>query len=189
MSFDLCTLLRFVILMAAGFACIALILWLCPGFSYGTIPPQYSWIPGVAFAGFVGIAFVAALIWEVVCRPSWCSFLALCWELLFIIGAILTYAGFCPGCPWFLIGIAVFALSVILFSFWTWRCRPTICTVFSELLFVTIAFDITNLIEIVLGFCVLTSRPQAALGWALAVAAFNVFVLAGLNQNRCLRRG
>jgi hypothetical protein len=113
----------------------------------------------------------------------------LLWQVLFIAGVLLTYAAFCPACAWFGLGLVVLGAALAMFITWVLRCRPTTCSIYAELLLVMIVFDITAVLEFVLGSCVITSNPIAAILWALGIAAFNVIVYAGLRRNNCLVTG
>ena len=189
-SFDICSVLRFLVVFGIGLAAIGLVLLLCPLIAAPLITVQYAVIIGGVLLGLGLLIAIGALIaWVLLCDPSQCGWMLLLWQTLFIAGVLLTYAAFCPACAWFGLGVIVLAAALAAFIAWVMRCRPTTCSIYAELLLVMIVFDITAVLEFVLGACVITSNPIAAVLWALGIAAFNVLVYTGLRRNNCIVTG
>lgn len=190
-GFDICSILRFLIIFGVGLATIGLVLLVCPLIAAPLISSVQTVmiIGGILLGLGLLIAVIAAVAWFFICQPSVCAWMLLLWQVLFIAGVLATFAAFCPACVWFGLGVILLGGALTAFATWILRCRPTTCTIYAELLLVMIVFDICAVLEYVLGSCVIVSNPIAGVLWALGIAAFNTIVYLGLRRNNCLVTG
>lgn len=185
-GFDLCSILFFLALLGLCAAVLGLGLLLCPAFAMPVIPAQAALvIGGSLLAGGAAIGFIALIAWAIICRPSICAWLKLATAFFFIAGIVLTYFWACPACAFLAIpGLICLGISIVLFLVWLNRCRPSACSIFTDMLLISIVFDIVAFAQILLGWCVLTSNWVVALLYAAFVITFNTIAIIG-QRNSC----
>lgn len=185
-AFSICSVLQFLIVFGIGLAILGIVLLLCPGFSIilGSAAP----IVGTVLSGLgILLATIALIAWLLICKPGRCDWLLISWQILFILGAVTIYAGFCPGCSWFGFGTVFLLAGLGTFVAWSLACRPTTCRIYIELMgFLVFILDVISLIEILLGDCVLRQNAIAAAIWSLALGLINAYAFFQLNRNQCL---
>ena len=90
------------------------------------------------------------------------------------------YVAFCPAClVWGIVSLLALGAFVTLFFWWLFGCRPTRCRVFQELLFLMIHVDLVEVLQMVLGNCIITSNPAFAGSWALILTVFTTLAYWG----------
>ncbi|MCA9906433.1 MAG: hypothetical protein KC547_21405, partial [Anaerolineae bacterium] len=183
-TFDLCMLLRVFMLLGAGFAIIGLALLVCPVFAAPALSVSTALIVGGAMTALGAIVFVIALVaWVILCRPRRCNFILLAWQIAAFVMFAFFYIAFCPGCTgWGVVGLVALVAFFALFAWWLFECRPSRCTVFSELLFVMIHIDLIEAIQILLGNCVITSNSIFAGVWVLILGVFTAIAYWGMRR-------
>lgn len=182
---DWCSILLFMTMLMFGIFVLSVALVLCPAFVMGA-PPEYVILGAAIAAAASGVFFmIALLLWSIVCRPNLCDLLGLAWKLLFLGGVVGIYYFACPACLHVgVMGAVMLLMAVGAFVTWLSVCRPNVCSVFNQLVLLTMVFDIVALLNLVLGWCVLASAPVLAGVYAAAVAAFNIFAITG-QQRYC----
>ncbi len=184
-SIDWCSILRFTTILLFGLFALALGILLCPMMLMGAPPDIVAIVAGIGVAVTAVLFIISLIAWAVVCRPDWCDFLELAWQVLFLAAAVMIYFWACPACAhvgW--VGLGLLVVAAILFAVWIGLCRPEPCAVFNRLMLLAVVFDIVAALEILAGWCVITSQPVLAGVYAAFVAAFTAFAFWG-QQTYC----
>ena len=186
---DPCFVFRILFLLGLGFLFLGMVFILCPQFVHPAII-ELAPIIGLVMAGLGALLFIVFfLIWIFVCKPDFCDFLLIAWQIVFLAGLVFTYASFCPGCLYLGWGFILILAGFGIFIWWVLDCKPPLCTMYTELfLFVLLVADVVSVVEIVLGSCVLTSDPIMALVWLGFLIGLKLLALGGLSRNRCVIR-
>ncbi len=187
LRFALCSVFKIVLLIGLGLLAVGVAILLCPTIGKPIIPTDVAVAIGL---GLVVVGVLLALFGLAVwlffgCATRGCDWTELGWQVAFVVGMLFIYAGFCPACPWFLVGLTVLVVAGALFVEWRRRCSPTPCDVHVALLWALVALDVTGLVQAVLEFCVVTSSPIPAFLWWLVVTGLNVYALWYVESN-CL---
>jgi hypothetical protein len=182
-----CLLFKVLALLGLGLAFLGAVLLLCPAVA---IPLPASVTLAIGIGLVIGGAFLLALglsLWLLICRPDACDWLAFLWQSLVLLGLVLIYAGFCPGCSWMLLGVVPLLLGVGASVLWGRNCNVTRCRVLSEWISLfTFVVNVVAILEIVLGMCVITSQPIASGIWALMIAAIQAGLWFEANRQGCI---
>lgn len=184
-AIDWCSILRFVAILFFGLFGLSLGILLCPAFVHGAPPQIVALVSGISAAVSGGLFVVAIIAWSLLCRPRLCDYLAMAWQGLFLVSIVFIYFWACPACVHIgLVGLFVLMAAGVAMALWIGLCRPTLCAIFNQLLLLAIVFDIVGLLEIVFGWCVITSFPAAAIIYAAAIVIFNLVAYWG-QQTHC----
>ncbi|MCP3942833.1 MAG: hypothetical protein GY710_15290 [Desulfobacteraceae bacterium] len=186
-DFNLCTILRFLALLGFGLFSVGLVLFLCPSFSAGTGLVQYISSGALMGAGAT-IAIVSFIIWLVICEPTLCKVIVFIWQAIIILGGLMVYAILCPACFWMILGIVVIGAGLAGFYIWVEKCSPTTCSIYWELLFLFIVYDICQILEYAMGFCAMTSHPILSLFWTLVPIVVSAYLYYLLEQKKCIKK-
>ncbi len=186
--FDICFLLMILMLLGAGLFAFGFLLAMCPIFVSPLITDMrivYSLAVALIVLGFV-MFLVSLILWYIICRPSFCNWVALAWKVLFIMGMVTTYYMFCSPCaPLGLFSAALMLLGAFfIWLYWIRECNPDMCTIFNSFVVLLPALDMLTIFEILLGWCVITNNLIGAFFWGGLVVAINSLAVLG-QQHYC----
>lgn len=182
-----CLLFKVLALLGLGLVFVGAVLLLCPAIAI-LLPAPATFAIGIGLV--IEGAFLLALglsLWLFICRPDRCDWLAFLWQSLVLLGLVLIYAGFCPGCSWMLLGIVPLLLGIGASILWERNCNVTRCRVLIEwITLFTFVVNVVAFLEMVLGMCVIISQPIAAGIWALMIAAIQAWLWFEANRQGCI---
>lgn len=185
-----CVMLKIFALIGFGIFFIGIFLALCPAMAAPLIPAGQALLAAAALI-VAGAALFALFfgLWIALCRPDRCARSAFIWQAVVLLGLIMVYAGFCPGCSWMLVGVLVLVVGYFLFLRWREECRPTACTVVTEWInLFTFVVNIIAVLEAVFAACVIASNPLLAVLWGLFIAGVQAYLWWRANVLGCINR-